>query len=99
MKVTLGYSREHPGGTKWSKADVMLEEEDLKRLLIDNGIDPTIQVKANLVFQLLNAEGEIYLLAKQKSEGLVSAEDAVAHATTLREYQNKLIAEIKGEGK
>lgn len=95
MKVTLGYSREHPGGTKWTKADVMTEEDDLRRLLTDNGVDPDIQIKPHLVFLLLRGEAEDYLIANQVKEGLISKEESIPMRTIIGETKKKIIESLK----
>jgi glutathione S-transferase len=42
MKVTQGYTLElkTPTGAKWLKGDVLVEEDDIMRLLAERGADP-----------------------------------------------------------
>lgn len=96
MKVTLGYSREHPGGNKWSKCDVMTEEDDLRRLLADNGVDPDIQIKPHLVFLLLRGEAEDYLIANQVKEGLITKDESIPQRTAIGDFKKKIIDSLKG---
>lgn len=96
MQVTLGYSREHPGGTKWTKCDVTIEEVDLQRLLADNEVDPDAHIRPHLAFMLMHGEAEDYLIAKQVQEGLISKEDATPQRTVIGQTKAKIIEKIKG---
>ena len=65
MEVRQGWSGEF-SPNRWGKLDVILDEGDLRRVLIAAGlgdIDPTA-VPTTLAFQILDAESERLLLAK-----------------------------------
>lgn len=95
MKFTTGYSREHPGGQKWSKMDITLEEVDLKRFLAEKGIDPAAAVGPAVAFQLMWLEAERYLLIHQANEGLISNQQAVDEITKISGRQDAILAKIK----
>lgn len=97
MKITTGYSREHPGGTKWSRMDVTLEEVDFQRFLADNGIDQDVSVKPNEVYRLMILEAERFTIMHQASEGLVSGEFASTEVGNIRKTQNEILAKLKGQ--
>lgn len=94
MKVTLGYSQEHRDG-KWSKMDITLEEEDIRRLLVENGMEPDATIKASDAFKLLNSEAMIYITAKTLSVGLIDKEQASAEIKQHENFKSALLAKIK----
>lgn len=65
MRVRLGWSGETEAN-KWAKADVELEEEDLRRLLTSNGIDAALldRLPVRLCYALMEAEAESHLLLR-----------------------------------
>lgn len=95
MKFTTGYSREHPGGSKWSKMDITFEEVDFQRFLVENGIDPDTVVAPSVVYQLMWLEAERYITIHQNAEGLIDKERANAEVTRIRERQGLIISKIK----
>lgn len=95
MKFTTGYSREHPGGQKWSKMDITLEEVDIKRFLAENDIDPETVISPAVAFQLMWLEAERYMAIHQNAEHLMRKEDAAAKVEEVRQRQGAILAKIK----
>lgn len=95
MKFTTGYSREHPGGQKWSKMDITLEEVDIKRFLMENDIDPETVISPAVAFQLMWLEAERYMIIHQNAEKLIDNDAATAEVSRLRQRQAAILAKIK----
>ena len=95
MKFTTGYSREHPGGQKWSKMDITLEEVDLKRFLAENDIDPEMVISPAVAFQLMWLEAERYMTIHQNAERLMGKDEATAKVEEFRQRQGAILAKIK----
>lgn len=94
MKVDCGYSQEHSDG-KWSKHGVIVEEEDLKRMLVEAGLEPGIHMAPHLVWQLLTFEGESLLLASQLSKGLVTKDYVSVKMGELSKAKQSILKSIK----
>lgn len=95
MKFTTGYSREHPGGQKWSKMDITLEEVDLKRFLAENDIDPDTLISPAVAYQLMWLEAERYMVIHQAEQKLVDGEYASTEVGNLRKRQNAIMDKIR----
>lgn len=95
MKFTTGYSREHPGGQKWSKMDITLEEVDIKRFLAENDIDPETAISPAVAFQLMWLEAERYMVIHQADQKLIDSASAAAEVGKLRQRQSAILAKIK----
>lgn len=95
MKFTTGYSREHPGGSKWSKMDITLEEVDFLRFLSENDIDPETVVSPAEVFQLMWLEAERYMVIHQATEKLIDNQHAATEVGNLRKRQNEILDKIR----
>lgn len=95
MKITTGYSREHPGGQKWSKVDITLEEVDFGRFLAENDIDPDTTVSPAVVYQLMWLEAERYMVIHQAAEKLIDNSAASTEVGNLRKRQNEILDKIR----
>lgn len=65
MRVRHGWSGEVESN-RWAKFDIELEEDDLRRILVGNGIAPSTVDKLSLVnaYRLLEIEAERLVLFK-----------------------------------
>lgn len=95
MRFNTGYSQEHPGGTKWSKMDITLEEIDVQRFLVEHGLDPEVQITSSQAYQLMWLEAERYMLIHQAAEKLVTNEHAATEVGNIRTRQNAILSKIK----
>lgn len=70
MRVRMGWSGETESNT-WQKFDIELEHEDLERVLMEHGFEPTIgqRLPTQVCYQLLQNEAERLLVTKLTSFG------------------------------
>lgn len=99
VRVRQGWSGEVAPNT-WAKADIELEEDDLRRLLIAEGVLPS-QYDLRLIlppidaYRLLEIEAEILLSLKLITRyGM----DGAAKLEQLRQAKAKIISQVKVSG-
>jgi hypothetical protein len=90
VRVRHGWSGE-VGPNQWAKLDVELEEDDLRRILVPQGIEPA-NVSVGVAYLLLDIEAELSLTHKLVNKYGMKADARLAE---LREARNKLIMGLK----
>lgn len=98
MKVRSGWSGE-VGPNQWSKFDVELDEVDLRRLLLENDVDPDQTLSVTQVFQLLEAQAEYLILAKLVTRYPRSQDkaEAVEQMSALSASKRNVMAHLRGK--
>lgn len=91
MKVRHGWSGEIKPNV-WGKAQIELEEEDLRRLLLQNGLPADFPISVAHAYQLLEVEAERLLTAKLISRYGFDGQNIL---TALTEQRTQLIDKLK----
>lgn len=95
MKVRHGWSGEIKPNV-WGKVQIELEEEDLRRLLMQNDLPADFPISVNHAYQLLEVEAERLLTAKLISRFGFDGQDQLA---ALTEQRIKIIEKLKSMAK
>lgn len=91
MKVRHGWSGEVKPNV-WAKAQVELEEEDLRRLLVQIGLPDFFPISVSHAYQLLEVEAERLLTVKLIARYGYDGDAALA---ALTEQRTKIINKLK----
>jgi hypothetical protein len=95
VRVRLGWSGE-TAATTWQKVDIQLEQVDLERLFVENGMAAEINTRlpTRVCYQLLQNEAERLLLSKLTTFGYPS-DKASARAAVLAGQSAEIIDQIQ----
>jgi hypothetical protein len=95
VKLRQGWSGE-VGGGRWAKFDLSLDETDLRRLLVDAGIDvDPVELPLTLAFRLLEAEAETLVLAKLVSRYGMDGSTAATRISELSAAKTQALQQIR----
>jgi hypothetical protein len=89
MRVRQGWSGETSPNV-WQKISVELEEEDLRRLVVDAGIDPAA-LPTEAAFQLLEIEAERLVIAKLVGRFGMTVADGAQRVAALGQQRTQLL--------
>lgn len=95
MRIRVGWSGETQSN-RWEKVDVELEEEDLQRLVRENGFPEDLhnRLPVKVCFQLLQNEAEVLLLSKLKMLGY-PIDKASARMAVLMGSTQEIVGQIR----
>lgn len=93
----MGWSGETSNNT-WQKVDIELEEEDLYRLMQENGFPADLhrRLPTKLCYQLLQNEAEILLMRKLRDYGY-PGDKSNARVAVLLGSTNEIVSAIRGQ--
>lgn len=98
VRIRHGWSGEY-ASNKWGKYDVTVDDEDLWRLLTENGLDEIHEEALRLTtvetFILLDAEAQRFLLAGMIAKYGYPAEAGTEEMNRLTGRRDAVIASIK----
>ena len=94
MFVRQGWTGEVRPGT-WHKYDVSVDESDLVRLLIDNGLPGDTYVPFNTAYTLLEGQAERLMLIKLVTRQDYPRDEAVTKINTLNETKTTLLDTLR----
>lgn len=99
MKISKGFSEE-VGSNSWAKADVELDEGDLERMLVDNGLSLSADLTHSQVYGILSLEAERLLTAEYltalKIRGFEQPEGVVHRLSVLKQAVEQKLGSISG---